>query len=99
MPTRFIQISLVSLTYQIQQLKCLITFLANMAFSLKHESKINTDKAQGLTLYPHFSSVPKAGWFDENSPRKVFAKSYENTVLLVPSTQFINSLPYQKLPD
>ena len=54
---------------------------------------------QGLTLYPHFTSEPKAGWFDKNSTRKVLAKSYENTVLLAPSEKFIRSLPFNKIPD
>lgn len=63
-------------------------------FSLTHQSQ-----AQGLNLYPHFNSKPKAGWFDKNSSRKVLAKSYENTVILVPSNKFIESLPYKKIPD
>ncbi|WP_019027508.1 patatin-like phospholipase family protein [Colwellia piezophila] len=56
-------------------------------------------KGKGLTLYPHFSSVPKAGWFDKNSNRKVLAHSYEDTVLLAPSERFIQSLPFNKIPD
>ncbi len=56
-------------------------------------------KNQGLTLYPHFNPSPRAGWFDKNSKRKVLAQSYENTVLVVPSAQFIASLPYGKIPD
>lgn len=57
------------------------------------------DKIQGLTLYPHFSAIPKAGWFDKNSSRHVLAKNYQDTVLLVPSAQFIASLPFGKIPD
>ncbi|WOT06900.1 patatin-like phospholipase family protein [Shewanella youngdeokensis] len=53
----------------------------------------------GLTLYPHFSSALKAGWFDKKLSRKVKAKHYDKTVLICPSQQFINSLPYQKIPD
>ena len=56
-------------------------------------------KNHGLTLYPHFSSEPKAGWFDKNSSRKVLASSYDNTVLLAPSEKFIQSLPFKKIPD
>jgi len=60
----------------------------------------NTDnKTKGLTLYPHFNAAPKAGWFDKSSSRKVLNKSYENTVLLVPSAKFIDSLPFNKIPD
>ncbi len=53
----------------------------------------------GLTLYPHFCATPKAGWFDKNSSRKVLASSYDNTILLSPSKKFVNSLPFNKIPD
>lgn len=68
-------------------------------FTLKNEAFDNKKKVQGLTLYPHFSPKPKAGWFDKSSQRQVLAKSYENTVLLVPSEKFIGLLPYKKIPD
>jgi hypothetical protein len=62
--------------------------------------KVDSSKVEyGLTLYPHFSSEPKAGWFDKSSNRRVLASSYENTVLLAPSQSFIQSLPYGKIPD
>ncbi len=54
---------------------------------------------QGLTLYPHFNAQPKAGWFDKKLARTVRAKNYHNTVLICPSQQFIDSLPYGKIPD
>lgn len=57
------------------------------------------DKNNGLTLYPHFNPKPRAGWFDKNSNRKVLMDSYDNTVLIVPSAQFISALPYGKIPD
>ena len=59
----------------------------------------NKAKAKGLTLYPHFSDQPKAGWFDKNSSRQVLEKNYLDTVMLVPSTGFIESLPFGKIPD
>lgn len=69
-------------------------------FSLSNgEGVTSAVKDHGLTLYPHFSSEPKAGWFDKNSRRKVLASSYENTVLLAPSAKFIKSLPFKKIPD
>lgn len=61
--------------------------------------EVDNTEEYGLTLYPHFCSKPKAGWFDKNSNRKVSASSYENTVLLAPSQSFIQSLPYGKIPD
>lgn len=65
----------------------------------KHDDMNSNENAQGLTLYPHFSSIPKAGWFDKNSNRKVLASSYDDTVLLAPSQNFIQSLPFGKIPD
>ncbi|WP_448564172.1 patatin-like phospholipase family protein [Thalassotalea ganghwensis] len=53
----------------------------------------------GLILYPHFSSSPKAGWFDKNLNRNINPKYYDKTVMLVPSEQFIQRLPYGKIPD
>ena len=56
-------------------------------------------KNEGLTLYPHFSSILKAGWFDKKLSRSVRVKHYDKTVLICPSQQFIDSLPYGKIPD
>lgn len=56
-------------------------------------------KTDGLVLYPHFNSVPKAGWFDKKLSRSVHPQSYDNVVLICPSQAFIQSLPYQKIPD
>lgn len=56
-------------------------------------------KNTGLTLYPHFSSTLKAGWFDKNLSRKVRMKHYDNTVLVCPSAKFIAALPHHKIPD
>lgn len=55
--------------------------------------------SNGLTLYPHFNSDPKAGWFDKNLKRKVKPENYNNVVMLAPSQRFIDSLPYSKIPD
>lgn len=60
---------------------------------------VNISPSAGLTLYPHFSSTPKAGWFDKNLARKVSVKHYQNTVMLVPSNEFIARLPFGKIPD
>lgn len=68
--------------------------LENAPHNTEHKTEHN-----GLTLYPHFNSSPKAGWFDKSSTRQVSHESYKNTVLLVPSNKFIESLPYRKIPD
>ncbi len=54
---------------------------------------------EGLTLYPHFNPDPKAGWFDKRLSRKVSPENYDKIVMICPSQNFINSLPYQKIPD
>jgi hypothetical protein len=56
-------------------------------------------KNSGLTLYPHFSSTVKPGWFDKGLKRSFRAEHYDNTVLLCPSDEFIQSLPYSKISD
>lgn len=53
----------------------------------------------GLCLYPHFNAQPKAGWFDKNSSRHPQKSSYDNIVMICPSTEFIAGLPYGKIPD
>lgn len=56
-------------------------------------------KNRGLVLYPHFNARPKAGWFDKRLRRRVSANNYHRTVLICPSAEFVNSLPYGKIPD
>jgi len=54
----------------------------------------------GLVLYPHFAPLLKPGWFDKPLPwRKVQAKNYSHTVVISPSHEFVDSLPYSKIPD
>jgi hypothetical protein len=60
---------------------------------------IKIESPAGLSLYPHFNTNPKAGWFDKNLKRRVNPQNYSNTVMLAPSAAFIQSLPYGKIPD
>lgn len=60
---------------------------------------VEIENSDGLTLYPHFNSAPKAGWFDKSLNRQVNPKHYDNVVMVVPSDEFVNSLPYRKIPD
>ena len=54
----------------------------------------------GLILYPHFSSKVIPGWFDKPLPwRKPRGHDYSRVVMLVPSNEFIASLPFGKVPD
>lgn len=57
-------------------------------------------RTPGLVLYPHFSKTPIPGWFDKTlKKRQCHPKSYDNVVMVVPSDEFIASLPYAKIPD
>ncbi|WP_100641752.1 hypothetical protein [Alteromonas facilis] len=60
---------------------------------------IKINSGDGLVLYPHFNASPRAGWFDKSLTRKVSRHNYDNVVMLVPSEEFVASLPYQKIPD
>lgn len=63
--------------------------------SFAHQQQSNK-----LTLYPHFYPQPIPGWFDKNLPARTLHKSsYDNVVMLVPSAEFVASLPYQKISD
>ncbi len=59
----------------------------------------------GLVLFPHFANIPAPGWFDKGwinqyRPwRKPSKDNYAKTLMLVPSEDFIASLPFKKIPD
>lgn len=56
--------------------------------------------AKGLVLYPHFYSKPIPGWFDKSFKKRLpHTSSYDDVVMLVPSAEFVASLPYGKIPD
>ncbi|BDX06294.1 patatin-like phospholipase family protein [Planctobacterium marinum] len=58
--------------------------------------QVNND----LVLFPHFFAVPKPGWFDKSLPwRHPHRSSYDNVVMVVPSDEFVASLPFGKIPD
>jgi hypothetical protein len=54
----------------------------------------------GLVFYPHFFPKIVPGWFDKAIPwRKAKSSNYENVVMLAPTQEFIDKLPYGKIPD
>jgi len=54
----------------------------------------------GFVLFPHFNTQPVAGWFDKGLKWRKPAKAhYDKTILLTPSDAFVNSLPFNKIPD
>ncbi|MEW9798226.1 patatin-like phospholipase family protein [Alteromonas sp. CYL-A6] len=54
----------------------------------------------GLVLYPHFYPFAIPGWFDKHLKNRLpHYENYYNTVMLVPSSEFVANLPYGKIPD
>ncbi len=55
---------------------------------------------EGLVLYPHFFPCIKPGWFDKNLKyRKAHAEHFHNVVLVTPSKDHIEKLPFGKISD
>lgn len=53
-----------------------------------------------LVLYPHFYRSITPGWFDKFLPWSRSRNTYfDNVLLLAPSKEFVEQLPYQKIPD
>ena len=72
----------------------IIDYHFDLVFSHKTQQK------SGLVLYPHFYPSPIPGWFDKSfNRRRPHKDSYDKVVMLVPSAEFIQSLPYRKIPD
>lgn len=54
----------------------------------------------GLVLYPHFTDSITKGWFDKALRwRRIRPEVLDRLVLIAPSTSYVDSLPYQKIPD
>lgn len=61
------------------------------------DMRINTP---GLVLYPHFYNTLTPGWFDKSiKSRSCHPDSYDNALLVAPSQDFVDKLPYSKIPD
>ena len=57
-------------------------------------------RADGITLYPHFTDRIIPGWLDKPMPwRRARGQWLENLVLVSPSPEYLDSLPHRKLPD
>jgi hypothetical protein len=55
---------------------------------------------EGIVLFPHYMDRIVPGWFDKNLPwRKPRESNMDNVVLISPSRDFIERLPYKKIPD
>ncbi len=57
-------------------------------------------RADGITLYPHFTDQLIPGWLDKPMPwRRARGQWLENMLMVSPSRQYLAALPLQKLPD
>ena len=57
-------------------------------------------RTPGLVLYPHFTDKIVPGWLDKLLPwRKAQGAWLDNTILISPSREYLDSLPHRKLPD
>lgn len=53
-----------------------------------------------IVLFPHYLHRIIPGWFDKRHPfRKPKSESLKNVLMLCPSPEFVERLPYGKLPD
>lgn len=58
------------------------------------------DTGEGLILYPHFFPTLVPGWFDKPFRRRhLRPEEIGRLVLLAPSPEFVQSLPFGKIPD
>ncbi|MCL1066738.1 alpha/beta hydrolase [Shewanella olleyana] len=60
---------------------------------------MQTSAPEGLSLYPHFYPYMSPGWFDKSLKWRRAHQHYHNALILAPTAEFIQSLPYQKIPD
>ena len=57
-------------------------------------------KQRGLVLYPHFQKSVVPGWLDKSLKWRHKASSFlDNTVVLAPNPEWVQTLPNGKLPD
>lgn len=54
----------------------------------------------GLVLFPHFYPHASPGWFDKSLPwRRAKAHQFSQVAMLCPTTTWVASLPFGKIPD
>lgn len=54
----------------------------------------------GLVLYPHFYNEFKPGWFDKYVTDRFANKAhFDRTLVLAPTKEFVETLPFGKIPD
>jgi hypothetical protein len=59
-----------------------------------------TGESDGIALFPHYMARVIPGWLDKNLGwRKPGTRNMDNVLMFAPSKQFIDRLPYRKIPD
>lgn len=57
-------------------------------------------ESEGIALFPHYMERVIPGWLDKSlSWRKPGARNMADVLMMAPSKQFIDQLPYRKIPD
>ncbi|MCW7752521.1 patatin-like phospholipase family protein [Desulfobotulus sp. H1] len=55
---------------------------------------------EGIVLYPHFYPEVIPGWFDKRMPRRrASAMDLADVLLLAPSSEYVEKLPFGRIPD
>lgn len=61
---------------------------------------VDLSAVDGLVLYPHFHHEVIPGWFDKRlKKRRTNGSDWPNVIFIGPSREFVQSLPYAKIPD
>lgn len=60
---------------------------------------LDLSEQQGLILYPHFQREVIPGWFDKKLNRRSTGVLWPQMINIVPTQEFIDRLPYGKIPD
>jgi hypothetical protein len=59
-----------------------------------------TKTGQSIVLFPHYVNRIIPGWFDKIHPfRRPNREHLKNVLMLSPSPEFVERLPYGKIPD
>jgi hypothetical protein len=67
---------------------------------LDYHPALRFNASDSLILYPHYTNKIVPGWFDKSlSWRKAPEENLDNVVMIAPSRQFLERLPYGKIPD
>ncbi|MFO7931910.1 MAG: patatin-like phospholipase family protein [Thermodesulfobacteriota bacterium] len=60
----------------------------------------NSRGHKGIVLFPHYCEQVVPGWLDKQVPwRKPDFRTMENVLMPAPAREFVNSLPFAKIPD